>query len=343
MPIYDQMKTEAQQVRKLVTDLINIDRNELLGVERLGKISFATDKLSVEVFNTTLDLFEELNKCNLDRFPPAVLAEVKNQLSQATHLFNQALNLTLDNTNPKQERDRIVNDLQNSYPIFFQAIYPIVSFATRAGTDFKKIEREAKEVAVAARQSAEKLKVDLEEHANEAKSILNSMRVAAAESGVSQTSIHFYNTRERHKIMAKRWLKALGANIIFLVLYSGTYLSVLISKGFKMNFDYPEAGMAFGVVIVGYCINFCNRQYASHRHLEEVNDNKINALSSFLAFVNSTKDEVTKGTVLQAAAFNIYSPPQTSYLAKQQSFGTPVMEVGRRLIDKIHTGQEGNA
>jgi hypothetical protein len=345
MTVFEKMQLESQQVQDRLAALLKINKNELFGNDRLSQISFGNDIKSRNVIESTLNLFEELSKCTLERIPPQLLITTKDQINIVKTLLDQALALTLEHANPKGERDRIVNELQNHYPGFFMSVSPIISFSTRAGMDFKKIEHDARDSVATTKAIVEQSRNMFESKKIEVNELVSSIREAAAETGVSQNSIHYSIAKDHHANLADQWLKvAISFGILLSISTIVAVGSLMYLRGdqfFKLG--YAEWGLIILFLMLSFALNFSVRQYNNHRHLEEINADKSRALATFLAFANATEDDSVKSVLLQQSSSAIFTPSQTGYLKGQTIFGPPAIEISNRLAEKIWKQPPGNA
>src|SRR6266542_3728871 len=79
---------------------------------------------------------------------------------------------------------------------------------------------------------------------------------------------------------------------------------------------------------------WCARNYFACRHNYTVNRHRRNAMQTFRAFVEGTKDPATQDFILKQAAACAFAPQQTGYL-KDESLPAPVpasqiIEVGKQ-------------
>ena len=347
MPVFDDMKRLSPEIKKLLDELSAINRDELYGADRLTHLSFDKDKTSKEAFESTFDLFSEAGKCNLERIPPAQLTELKNQLNHAHGIFKKALALNLEGANPKGQRDQIVNELQASYPNYYTVVAPMISFATRAGTDFKKIEREARAVLNSTKTFAEKATQELNVKKMEIEEIITAMRSSAAESGVSQNSIHYKLASEHHEDVATRWLKATIGFGVGTLIYTAICASsvVIANQNKRFEFTYIEIALAVGLLMAIYGLRFCSKQYATHRHNTVVNGDKAKALATFLAFAEATDNPAIKEVLLQQASASIFSVNPSGYISstQQSNLTPPTVQVAQKILDKTLSAPAGHA
>jgi len=340
------MKVLSSEIYTIIDSLIKIDRDDLFGTTRLSYLSFNNTPEDSAAFETVLDLLAELRNCNLERVPIDQLNQIKGQLASVKAIFDKAIALKLDHENPKGQRDAILGEVNHLYPPLFKFVAPIVAFANKAGTDFKRLERQAHDTLLEVHSYTEKTKTDLEDHKREAAEIINAMRSTAAESGVSQNSIHYSNAAKEHKDAAQIWLRWTIGFGVFLLIYTVVCLSALIrlhGSDKRFEFTYTELAMAVIFILIGFAINFSIKQYSTHRHNAVVNGDKARALATFLAFVKGTENSDVKDTVLQQASAAAFSMAPSGYLKGQQFLAPPLATAAQKFAERSLSGPPGNA
>lgn len=103
--------------------------------------------------------------------------------------------------------------VESHYENLFEAVSSIINFANQAGTDFKQIERDARQTLESVKTYADGQKKQMENKMKGAESILESMRTASAEAGVSQNAIHYSNAQKGHSEQAQKWYRW-GQNLL---------------------------------------------------------------------------------------------------------------------------------
>jgi hypothetical protein len=340
------MKKLSSEIEELLAVMISQDRDELYGTNRLSSLSFGSEPKFREPFEVMLNLLSELSDCSLDRIPPDQLTELKNHLVEINNRFAKATKLQLEDANPKAQRDAIVNELESLYPQSYRLIAPIIAFANKAGTDFKRIEKQAHDVLQETKAYTEKAKEGLEAEKKQAQEIIAAMRSTAAESGVSQNSIHYSDAAKAHERLAANWLKwtiGFGAGMAAFTLICLGILIFIHGADSKFEFTYLELAMTIIFVLAGFALNFTVKQYSTHRHIAVINGDKAKALATFLAFVKATENEEVKDAVLQQASSAAFTITPSGYLKGQPLLAPPVMSMAQRIAERGFSGPSGHA
>ena len=322
------MRGAASDLRNEINEILKIDREELYGEKRLHEISFKNN--GKEQFEMTFKLIEDLSKYQFDRIPKQFIDPIIKRLQRYKDIFEKAKNLNLHVRNPTNSRDQIIQEIENEYDGFFEEVSKIIGFANQTGTDFKQIEEEARQTLESFKSQVEEKNKQIEKNLQESNNILDSMRSASAETGVSQNAIHYSNAREDHANRAKKWYKWGKWLLITLIIatISTGIAFVCFKESDQLTLGYFEIAAIVVFSLWVYAINFCNKNFHAEKHNEMINANKARTLTTFRSFVESTEDENIKNQVLLYASTSAFSNPSTGF-GKNQS---PPLPPGIELI-----------
>ncbi|MDE0092249.1 MAG: hypothetical protein OXN83_03060 [Oligoflexia bacterium] len=333
MSVFESMKTEAKALRVEIESFLTINREELYGEKRLHDVSF--NRKGKKQFEMVFGLIEDLSKCHFDRIPSNKTADIRNRLQTYKQIFDRAQSLNLEDSSPKNTRDTIVQEVESHYAGLFNAVSSVVNFANQAGTDFKQIESEARRSLELTKNHSEEQKKQIENKTKEANSILESMRIASAEAGVSQNAIHYSEAKQNHAGKANKWYKWGQALLIGLtagVIIVG--IAFFGKKGTEPVLGYLEIATLIVISLWIYAINFCNKNFHAEKHNETVNANKAKTLTTFRSFVDATDNENIKDQVLIYASASAFSNPSTGFNRDQGVPLPPGIELTKQIISR---------
>ena len=306
------MKQRSQTLRTQINSILNIDRDELYGKKRLSTLNFEDN--GKESFEAIFNLVEELSKCHFDRVPSNKIAQITQQLTNYFDLFQEAKNLNLDHSHPKGERDSIVQRIEGNYEQLFNEISPVIGFVNQAGTDFKQIERDARQILSETKKNIESEIKQIKVCSKESEDILKSMRAVSSEAGVSQNAIHYSDAQKEHSKKAIKWYRGGVSLFVVLVLFTiFSILSFIKANSNEFQFGYLEFGFIILISLLLYAINFCNRNFQAEKHNETINANKARTLATFRSFVEGTDNANVKDRVLIYASASAFSNPSTGF------------------------------
>lgn len=290
-------------------------------------------------FSRTLRLFQALQEADLEDIPYTKLAELLSAATQTRDRLARvkAFSFRQYQANPLTVRDQFIGEVRDSYDGIFNNVSPVVAFTIRKGTDFLRLEEEAR----ATLQKIDLLSTDHETALAKARvtagELLQEMMKLAQEAGVTKQAVHFKTEADKHETAAKQWLIAtvvlgilsLGAGVASWMFFARHIGDLSTTQNLQLTVSkIIILSLMFSATV------WAGKTYRAHRHNAVVNRHRQNALSTFKAFVEATTDEPTKNAVLLQATQCIFAPQQTGYVSTgdSDSSGVPqVLEIVRTL------------
>lgn len=338
MQFIEQEKAARNKLEQELAKLAEITPASLVRTEELGRqLDFSKGTV---VFERVLGLFKSLKEANLDNVSHQTLTNLASQAEDANGRFRQIKDFNANQGNPAGTRDSLIQSLGDHYHHYFENISPIVAYAVRRGTDFERLETEARQ-SVTALQS---FRLEQEQKATvmlaDIQSTLDKVRRAAAEVGVAQHSIHFKEQADEHLARGKKWLIAtviFGAVTLLYAIAVGVYYIVWnpqVTPGLAVQLGIAKL---FVFSVLYFATLWSAKLFKSHWHNYVVNKHRQNALSSFETFVKAAADDQTKNAVLVQATKSIFSQVHSGFVTGEPDGGpTPqILEIVRSV-----TGQK---
>jgi hypothetical protein len=341
MATIEQEKEQRDKLQKALQSLSEITPESLVRGEDLGKVLDFSG--GINAFRRVLELFKELAKCSLDDVSHSKMRSLAEKAEEALKRFREIQEFTVQKypNNPESKRDDLISQVQNSYDTMYDTIMPVLGYFARKSTDLEAIAYEAKQGVAAIRTLETKAKEEYETAKLEVHQLLESMRKAAGEAGVSQNAIYFAQEAKEHAAQAEKWL----TKVYWMVgIVSAIALGLSFYYAFG-NYDLsPAHTVQFAISkiiffsVLFFALAVCNRNYRAHRHNYVVNKHRQNALATFETFVKGTSDEATKNAVLLKSAETIFTSIPTGYISKDsEPQGTSqVFEIVRSVLGKGH-------
>lgn len=314
-------------------NLVSIAPESLVRSEELGRTLDFRD--GVEIFRRTLSLYKSLQESTLDGVPTSTLRQLTQFAQQTAQIFQQIQQFNpAGQSNPASVRDSLINQVAALYDQHFPHISPIIAYSVRRGTDFDRLEREARS-AVA---EIGEIKSELENRTNDilarAEDTLKQVQRAAAEVGVAQHAIHFRQEANEHLDRSKWWLIATGVlgllTLAFAVWVLYSYRSAPADLPAAQSIQLGIAKL-FVFSVLSFAVVWSGRMYRAQWHNYVVNKHRQNALSTFETFVKAATDDQTKNAVLIQATQCIFSPQATGFVGHEPEAMPPaqILEIVR--------------
>ena len=181
------------------------------------------------------------------------------------------------------------------------------------------------------KKEAEALLAKMRAHLGNAESVLDAIRKAAGEAGVSQQAVHFKEEADRHEAEAKDWRRWVGMAVAAFVgaAFLSWWWSGDVADGFALAQALASRALVF--VALGFGVFFCAKNYLAHRHNAVVNRHRQKALETYRALAEA--DPKSREIVLAHAARCIYAPQDSGFARKGESGGGEIpIETILRLV-----------
>ena len=337
MATFEEEKQQRDLLRTQLDQLTAIDADSLDRVNELGQaLSFRQGQ---PYFQRALRLFRDLGEANLDELPFQTLKALMIVSRAANTCFSHIQDFSLEAhpENPALTRDGLLNAIRDQYDGWFNQVSPIIAYSVRKGTDFRRLEREAREQVSHMEQVKTQLQEQGKEFVAKTQGVLEQVRRAAQEVGVAQHAVHFKSEADRHKAAAGKWLTA----VIVLASITALLTVVNVWTVFQLRLVDLTTAETIQLVIAKVILYslllsalvWASRVYRSHQHNFVVNQHRQNALASFETFAEAAQDNQTKSAVLLQATNCIFAPQASGYAdSSAEAPGSPqVMEIIRDM------------
>lgn len=303
-------------------------------------------RAAVDPARKLIRLYRQLSLSSLSDFPDDELGQIKERADADYNQFKEILDFKAASFNDAaSHRENLIQNIQNAYQPVFSILHPLIAFSVSRSADLQKVETDARAILQSVQNQAQSMMMSLRGQQTEVEQILEGIREAAAEQGVSQQAVYFKEESERHKTLAICW--GIGTFVLALVLGYYAWRSLFIHTMIpELN---PENGMQSAQLIAGkilifsviaYVMLLSARNFLASQHNAIINKHRQNALVTFRALVDAAKDEDNSDIVLMHAASCIFTPQETGYTragagAGKQGMTTPVIELLRKASSKV--------
>lgn len=336
----EQRDTAVGRIIEHIEKIRDIDLDELLKPSKGQGFTFDEVESTYHYLNGFL---VELKELNFD----ALLREQMDGIYRALNLTHTRLsnisNFNLDETRRAvSTKESLLRELDNSVSALVLYIQPLLfvmsneilekrinrllttsSFVhdMKAKTDniIVKLNKDAGEAVSKIRDDIEAI----EASKNEVINILEAVKSASSEIGVSKYTSIFKTEADGHNSQSKIWLV-----LMFLFLVTTGIFGFFLWFRPTEFVEIPKTiqsivGRMIILSSLFYLVHFSIRNYLSHRHNYTINRHRQIALDTFEIFVKSTSDEQTKNAVLLHATQAIFSSHKTGFLPKDTEIKAP--------------------
>lgn len=293
---------------------------ELVQDRRLGELSFEG---IVEPAQRLITLFKRIPVSALSVLGSTELDSVKTQANTVFALFDEVRKFDVNEPDPKARRLAQIEKVTNAYQRIFSNLHPIISYSMAMTVDFNQLADQGRAAVQDIRDKTDELLVVLDERSNEAQRILEEVRNAAAEQGVTQQASYFKLEADRHADQATFWRVwtvrvaaiVIAYGVLAIFLHKWTWLAPTTTAE-AIQFTSSKLLVFF---VLAYLLFLCSRNFMSNRHNEIVNRHRQNSPMTYKALVDAGGAIESRDIVLNHAASSIYKLHDTGY-TKSQDF-----------------------
>lgn len=329
-----------KEIKELFTKINNIDPGSLIREEELGKaLSFSN---FFDDFTRIINFFKKLTYLDISTLPTTQLTILKANITSFLDKIDSIKTFTVDANNAMAERDAAANALINQYQYFFDQLSPIITYCEKDGTDYQALQLEvnktveninAKYVEISEEFAQKKYELDI---------IIDAVKKAAQEVGVTQHSINFESASKKYKFLSYIWLAAISITTIIIICASlfafNSPIEIELNDTYA-SYRFIQAAIArFTALFTLLIVLFWEvRNYNATQHNFTINQNKQNALSTFETFVSAARDEETKNAVLIQTTRAIFSNLPSGYLKNESADdgSSQIIEIAKSVNSKI--------
>jgi ABC-type multidrug transport system fused ATPase/permease subunit len=231
----------------------------------------------------------------------------------------------------------LIQQVADQYQSWFPQIAPVIAYSVRRGTDFDRLEREARGSLEELNRIRREFETKSASIISEAQAALEQVRRAAAEVGVAQHAVHFRQEATEHLNRSAKWLIAtvvLAASTLAFAAWSVYYYATSASDLSTPQSVQLAVAKVVAFSLLYFAIVWSARMYRSQWHNYVVNKHRQNALSTFETFVKASSDEQTKNAVLLQATQCIFSAQVTGFVAQESDPGPSpqILEIVRGAV-----------
>ncbi|HMO51048.1 MAG TPA: hypothetical protein PKE26_07360 [Kiritimatiellia bacterium] len=331
----NQEKQLRQQTAESLARLQSFDTSLLPREKELGSVVNFSE--SVQPAERLIALYKRVSQTILDDLPESHLNAIVSQANSDYNILKQILEFQPGK--PVTERDSLIIKLDQAYQPCFNALQSFISFSASKSTDFQGLERQARATIQTVSDMGNKLSDELRTKSQEAERVLELVRRAAAEHGVSQQAIYFRDDAKEHEDNAILSRKDIRNSAIILGVYAVFTLFLHKIPVIKPEDVYQTAQLAISKVLIfgvlSYMVYLATKNFMAHKHNAVINRHRQNALMTYKALVEAAKEVANKEVILTHASACIFAPQPTGYSAGASSDGPAAKSVVELLTNTI--------
>ena len=308
----EQEKSELELTVDAIKRIKEFNPESLVREEDLGRALAFSD--AVQPAQRIISLYGQIALAALDDYPEAILTQVKVLAENNYQLFDKILEFSSTQSDAAAQRDTLLEQLSSQYHAIFQQLQPHIAYSAQRVTDFGRLEKEAGEAIGKINENTSDIVERIKNAEGTVAGILESVRAAAGELGVSQQAVHFDASVKTHDIEAKTWHERMLQTGAVLGVYA---VSTLFFHKVSWFQTADPVHLAISKILIFAVIStylfICIRNYTSHKHNSIVDKHRQNALLTYKALVDAAGETPNSEVILVHAAACIFGPQGTGF------------------------------
>lgn len=326
------LTTYNESIKKLT----EIDAKKLIRREELGnELCFADAEEDLE---QCINLFKLLIDVDIASVPDSNLNNLNKYLGEFLNCIEKVRTYSAKAGDAR--RNEIINSFKNNYVNWYNVVTPIIAFTTKAGTDYEALQRKAVEANKQLSEELKQARFERDEAKKEIDNVLETIKRAAAEVGVTQHTTNFKETADKYENDRVFWLRVsiglivciIGFSLLFFV-----YNPIVLVEPYHYSFLQSVLPRMTGLVALFYGLHIASYTYRAYAHNCVVNRNKQNALATFETFAKAAEDKETKNAVLLQTTKAIFSNLPSGYLKNESATDSPAQII--EVVKNISKGE----
>ena len=319
-------QSTTEEIRATLREIAAIDiERELVRSSALGT---ALD------FSAYQGLFEEVQRfvsslaeLPFENLPDRAQGPIRNALDQLQRAIDGVMQFSSAQQG-ESERDSRASQLQQNFDAFKFTVIPYAGYLYWTSINLQEYQRDLDALIKNAEDSVDQSLQELDERKSESDQMLDAIRKATAEAGVSQEATTFREAAQRYETVARRWLWWSLVAVVITVGAAFALVFVLNKNGQISEADVLQIVLTKAAVlaVLAYVTVTTVRLYRSNAHLAAVNRHREDALRTFRTFVEGTEAGEIKDKVLLAAAHAAFGQTATGLIGEKSERGN-VLEV----------------
>ena len=300
------------QLREGINTALEFQGQDIIRRGSWGTITFEAAEDDLERIFSVLS---HLKLLPLHGLTDRALTGITQSLQKVVQSMNALNDFTIEQANPTQVRDQLVDQLSNSSDVFYEAATPWIPFLAYQKGDVAKNVQELTQSVSNASKLISDAKDDIETKKSEIDGIITQAREASAAAGAAVFTKDFDQEATNQKNAAFRWLLATGMlGFLTLIAAIATWWIGLTTDVEGYNLLQAFGGKIAILVVFFTATLWCGRIYRALMHQATLNRHRSLGLQTFQAFSAAASDDTSKDAVLLETTRSIFSSGSTGYL-----------------------------
>ena len=316
---------------------------------------------AVEPMKKLEHLYAKVNPAYVAVFPEIMLGEIADVAEESHQACKLAT--TQEHQNPIK-RAGIVGYINDALTKSNELLPSVIQMSEALNINFPEAEAKIRKISEDAERkladlsgaitaAEQRAKTREEETEKETKRLLDNLRTASEEAGITAPANFYEKQAKKHFHGMLLWfaLSVIAGGALLLVLLFGESFSDFVKKQNPGDIKFGDAEtLLWGVIAqfaigkallfstLGYALFFSAKNFMTNKHNHVVNQHRHNALRTYGALMDAMQsDKNARDIVLMQAAHCIFAPQNTGYAKDEGGGGDAVrfipMEAAKEAIE----------
>jgi hypothetical protein len=299
-----------------------------------GSITF---EKGTEDFKRIFEILAHLSVLPLEYLTDSAVSQIQGSVVSTTDVFSQIDKFNIEQQQPTQVRDNLINNLHAQADQLYHHASPWVPFlAYQKGDVAKNIESLTASVFQAS-AIVDEAKTTIAARQTEIEGIIVQAREASAAAGAAVFTQDFKNEAIDLAKRATTWLWITGALAVLTLAVALVMWLLPLSGGDTASVVQRFGGKLAVLVVLFSATLWCGKTHNALMHLSTVNRHRALSLQTFQAFSHAASDDATKNAVLMEATHAVFGSVPTGFLDQKAGGGESdlkIVEVAKTLGTK---------
>jgi len=293
----------------VIAQLSDEQLNERVRGAELGALNFGQ---TVEHLKVIRKVLEALSQEEPENVPNNVIAGAGERLGQITELLERMATFTVAQDQAQSQHGQIEGQANDLREFFLREVRPYLGGVA--------VDLAAK--AAEANASLNRVQVA----ASEIDQILSQLRKKSGEVGAESMSSYYKSEAERHSKVALRFMQV-GILVLVVGVLVGLWLFVWkplpVTPATSSTTSWEEFTRALilrllFIAVVSYLLAFAARNYRVNKHLEVANEERRNALDTYVLFAEALPNDDMRNLVTLELVRSLFAPAETGFISAMQ-------------------------
>lgn len=318
--------SDTTQLEAKLARFGEIDKRLLIQRTEWGSIDFSAAASDIDSIYEVVSILRDLP---LSRLPQNAVTDIANSLDQVWVWIERNNTFSLDDGNPTDTRNNIVNNIAAQQQSLYVATHQWIPFLAYLKGDIPAQLGQITTSVAQAQQAKGEFDGYLTNQRAELDRIIQATREASAEAGVGEFTQDFANDAKDRDADAASWLT--GSSWAAFATLLAAFIFFFIRPENLDNISlvqYTTSKIVILAMLIGVTA-WCAGNYKANKHQAAVSRHKAHALKTFQAFVQASDNPGVKDAVLLETTRSIFTHSQTGYLKGESASEGPsrILEV----------------